>query len=139
MRRTIGTSQTCTLLAIRMGSMDFSRILPTVGTTPLDSPEKYKKNVIIRSDVQSLFVSFRSSTFLSVKFVLKKTTHLFELLKYYREIVHLAILIRISSLPQVIPHFKQSVPYTLSLGIVSGPTPVFVDSLREKEIRNSSS
>lgn len=119
--------------------MDFSRILPTVGTTPLDSPEKYKKNVIIRSDVQSLFVSFRSSTFLSVKFVLKKTTHLFELLKYYREIVHLAILIRVSSLPQVIPHFKQSVPYTLSLGIVSGPTPVFVDSLREKEIRNSSS
>lgn len=51
------------------------------------------------------------------------------------EIVHLAILIRISPLPQIIPHFKQSIPYTLSLGIVSRPTSVLIDSLWKKKIR----
>lgn len=89
MHRTTGTSQTCTLLAIRMGSMDFSRILPTVGTTPLDSPEKYKNSVIIRSDTyRTSFLFVVRVPFLSVKFVLK-TTRLFELLKYYRSPGHL--------------------------------------------------
>lgn len=52
------------------------------------------------------------------------------------EIVHLAILIRISPLPQIIPHFKQSIPYTLSLGIVSRPTSVLIDSLWKKKLGN---
>lgn len=73
MHRTTGTSQTCTLLAIRMGSMDFSRILPTVGTTPLDSPEKYKNSVIIRSDTYLFFVRC-SSTFFIGKICIKNDT-----------------------------------------------------------------